>query len=59
MGNSQTATPCQNEWTGGAFLDSRTFFVNQQHADNPTWKVQLQKGKQDDQQGSSGDNQHG
>jgi hypothetical protein len=45
MGNSQTATPCQNEWTGGAFLDSNTFFVNQQHADNPTWKVELQHGK--------------
>src|SRR5262249_55883312 len=30
MGNSATATPCQNEWTGGAFLDNGTFFVNQQ-----------------------------
>jgi Bacterial protein of unknown function (DUF839) len=45
MGNSQTATPCQNEWTGGAFLDPSTFFVNQQHADSPTWKVSLLGGK--------------
>lgn len=45
MGNSATATRCQNEWTGGAFLDSNTFFVNQQHADSPTWKVVLQNGK--------------
>ena len=27
MGNSQTATRCQNEWTGGVFLDPSTFFV--------------------------------
>ncbi len=32
MGNSATATPCQNEWTGGIFLDGKTLFVNQQHA---------------------------
>jgi hypothetical protein len=45
MGNSATANPCQNEWTGGAFLDADTFFVNQQHADNPTWRVALSHGK--------------
>ncbi len=44
MGNSSTATPCQNEWTGGAFQDDRAFFVNQQHADNPTWQVELEHG---------------
>ena len=44
MGNSATAGPCQNEWTGGAFHDDSTFFVNQQHADSPTWKVELQRG---------------
>jgi Bacterial protein of unknown function (DUF839) len=45
MGNSASATPCQNEWTGGAFLTDQLFFVNQQHADNPTWEVELQRGK--------------
>jgi hypothetical protein len=45
MGNSATATPCQNEWTGGAFLDNGTFFVNQQHADSPTWRVTIPWGK--------------
>lgn len=44
MGNSAQATPCQNEWTGGAFRDSgATFFVNQQHADNPTWRVTVDR----------------
>jgi secreted PhoX family phosphatase len=44
MGNSATATGCQNEWTGGAFTGSGLFFVNQQHADSPTWRVELQHG---------------
>jgi hypothetical protein len=43
MGNSSQATPCQNEWTGGEFRDMQTFFVNQQHADNPTWRVGLDR----------------
>lgn len=43
MGNSSAAAPCQNEWTGGIF-DGTTFFVNQQHAENPTWQVTLQGG---------------
>jgi hypothetical protein len=45
MGNSASANACQNEWTGGAFLDNGTFFVNQQHADNPTWRVTIPWGK--------------
>jgi secreted PhoX family phosphatase len=45
MGNSASANPCQNEWTGGAFLDNGTFFVNQQHADSPTWRVTIPWGK--------------
>lgn len=44
MGNSPTATPCQNEWTGGEFRDSQRFFVNQQHADSITWMVTLERG---------------
>jgi len=43
LGNSATATPCQNEWTGGQFRDINTFFVNQQHADNPTYQVTLDR----------------
>jgi secreted PhoX family phosphatase len=45
MGNSAQATPCQNEWTGGEFNagSGQTFFVNQQHADNPTWRVELDR----------------
>lgn len=46
MGNSAQATPCQNEWTGGIFGPGPggSFFVNQQHADNPTWLVELATG---------------
>jgi len=43
MGSSPTAGPCQNEWTGGEFRDVGTFFVNQQHADNITWQVRLDR----------------
>ena len=46
MGNSPTATPCQNEWTGGQLFSNRTLFVNQQHADNPTWRVEFPKGNE-------------
>lgn len=38
---SPSATPCQNEWTGGEFGPDGTFWINQQHADNVMWKVQL------------------
>jgi len=42
MGNSATATPCQNEWTGGVFApDGHTFYINQQHANNPTYTLDL------------------
>ncbi len=43
MGNSDPAAPCQNEWTGGAFRDLGTFFVNQQHLGNPTYQVTLDR----------------
>jgi secreted PhoX family phosphatase len=42
MRNSPTATPCQNEFTGGIFGgDGRTLYINQQHADNPTMTVRI------------------
>jgi len=50
MATSPSATACQNEWTGGVFGPDGTFWVNQQHADNVLWKVQLPaspKGQQD------------
>lgn len=40
LANSRDAVPCENEWTGGFFV-GETFYVNQQHADNPTWRVDL------------------
>jgi len=43
MGSSSASAPCQNEWTGGVFRDLQTFFVNQQHLDNPTWQVVLNR----------------
>jgi secreted PhoX family phosphatase len=41
LATSPSATPCQNEWTGGVFGPDGSFWVNQQHADNVMWKVQL------------------
>jgi hypothetical protein len=46
MGNSPSAAPCQNEWTGGLLVGDHTLFINQQHADNPTWRVEFLKGKE-------------
>lgn len=42
MRNSATATPCENEFTGGIFdAEGETLFINQQHANNPTLRVRI------------------
>jgi secreted PhoX family phosphatase len=40
MRNSPAATPCQNEFTGGIFKGD-TLYINQQHAENSTLKIEL------------------
>lgn len=42
-GQFSPASPCQNEWSGGEFRDIGTFFVNQQHLDNPTYQIVLDR----------------
>ncbi len=42
MRNSATATPCENEFSGGIFdAEGETLFINQQHANNPTLRVEI------------------
>jgi secreted PhoX family phosphatase len=40
MRTSPAATPCQNEFTGGIFKGD-TLYINQQHAENSTLKIEL------------------
>ena len=40
MRTSAAATPCQNEFTGGIFKGD-TLYINQQHAENATLKIEL------------------
>ncbi len=42
LANSATARPCENEWTGGIFApNGHTYYINQQHANNPTYTLEL------------------
>ena len=39
---AQPSHPCENEFTGGIFgPDGKTFYVNQQHWDNPTLTIKI------------------
>lgn len=42
MRSSNPSHPCENEFTGGIFAeDGKTLFINQQHWENPTFRVKI------------------